>query len=114
MNLADRVLRPVPIIGCERGPDGHNHDLHSESPVCTLYAEPKHSQDTSRCNTKVGEVITKPRADDDAERNMKVSTHRSIEDDWDSDAKTTDGHDRDSVTPGQADLYDRAGSLPSP
>jgi hypothetical protein len=79
-----------------------------------LYTEPEHGQDTSRCNTEVGKVITKSRADDDAERNMEVSTHRSIEDNRNSNAKTTNGHDWNSITPGQADLNDRAGSFPSP
>jgi hypothetical protein len=37
---------------------------------------------------------------------MKVSTHRSIEDDWNGDTKTADSHDRDSITPGQANLND--------
>jgi hypothetical protein len=47
MNLADRVIRTFPIIGRERGPDGHDHNLHGESTVCALYTEPEHSQDTS-------------------------------------------------------------------
>ena len=36
VSLADCVVWPFPVIGGERRPDSHDHNLHSESTICTL------------------------------------------------------------------------------
>jgi hypothetical protein len=44
---------------------------------------------------------------------MKVGTNGSIENHWNSDAKGANSHDGYGITPGKANLNNRAGSLPS-
>jgi len=104
--LAHCVIGTIPIVGRKRWPYRHQHDLHSQSTIGTLYTQPEHGQDTSTCNSKVGKVVAKARANDDTERCMEMSTNCAVEDDRNSDTESTNSHDGDSIPPGQTDLYD--------
>ena len=105
-SLAYFVIRAVPIVGCKRWPYRHQHDLHSQSTIRTLYTQPEHSQDTSTCNSKVGKVVAEARANNDTERCMKVSTNCAVENHRDSDTESPNSHNGNSIPPGQTDLDD--------
>ena len=54
------------------------HDGNALSTVCTLNTQPKHSQDSSRDDTEVTEVVPETGSNNDREWNVQLSTDGSV------------------------------------